>query len=386
MGLFGSKSSVNPPVLGELSESDIQTIPGVFYGGNNPVIYEANQKEKTSSVSDAAGDRVSYPRKIEQPAAPLPLRKSRVLWILVAVGILGVGGVSAYYVNQYLSFQNVAIPSILKNTTSTQVQVVSSSTSSTSSTLVSTSSSTTLFAPTSTPSLTSNFLDFPPLNLGNTSDIDLDQLTDIEEALYSIDSGTWDTDGDGYYDGQEIVNLYNPKGFAPVKLIDSGLLREYVNPFSDYRIYYPIVWQRGGVDPEEKQVLFSSISGEYVEFRVFEKSPGTTFADWFKINAPQEQFSSLLQFTNRFLVLGWRRSDNLVVYFDTSTYVYVGIYHQPDSRAPIPYRSTFEMMYQSFRPSGNTNSIPLQVPLVTPSSSNNLNTSSMETSTMSVSS
>ena len=41
-------------------------------------------------------------------------------------------------------------------------------------------------------------LDFPRMIFSKASDIDADKLTDIEEELFGTDSGTWDTDGDGY--------------------------------------------------------------------------------------------------------------------------------------------------------------------------------------------
>jgi len=212
--------------------------------------------------------------------------------------------------------------------------------------------------------LSSLFLEFPPFNTANTSDLDGDGLTDIEEELYGTDSGMWDTDGDGYYDGQEVVNLYNPRGFAPVRLVDSGLVREYVNPFAGYRVYYPIQWQRGSVDSEDLHVLFSAAGGEYVAIRVFEKTLDMTFVDWFGMYAEGQQFNQLVSFTNRFSVQGWKRTDGLVAYFENQRFVFVMSYYQPDSRAPVPYRSTMEMMFQSFRPSETTVEIPEQLPIV----------------------
>ncbi len=42
------------------------------------------------------------------------------------------------------------------------------------------------------------------------SDVDSDKLTDIEEAVYGSDAKKLDTDADGYPDGSEVSNLYNP--------------------------------------------------------------------------------------------------------------------------------------------------------------------------------
>ncbi len=362
MGLFGSKATTSSgSTLPSQGTLNIQKIPDIFYGGSNPVIYEQQSRsDKVSGTSREASLAVSKPSSATSATG----RKSRMVWTIAIAGILVTGGVSAYYIIQYRSATQPSQRTVSVTTPGddSTLPVISSTTST-----ISAATTTAIIISSTTPSLTSNFLEFPPINLGSTADVDLDQLTDIEEATYGIDSGTWDTDSDGYYDGQEIVNLYNPRGFAPVKLIDSGLVLEYVNPFSEYRVYYPIGWQKGSVDPGDRHVLFSTISGEFVEVRVFEKTPDVTFSTWFERNAPQEQFNLLTPFTNRFGFEGWKRNDGLVIYFDTSSYIFVLIYRQSDNRSPIPYRSTLEMMYQSFRPTATNRTIPEQTLLEIPS-------------------
>ncbi len=372
MGLFRSKSSPLSESVSTPESLDIQKIPDVFYGGNNPVIYETSPTPKsTGIVSDRAvipATTSARPSQFTEPVKPIPV--SKLIWVVVIVGIIVVGGASAYFVIQYLSARENVITSTSTSSLPTSIPTTTLATTTSvimaSSTLSSVSSTTsTSGGTTSTPSLTTNFLEFPPMNLGTTADIDLDRVTDIEEVLYSTDSGGWDTDEDGYYDGLEITNLYNPRGFAPVRIVDSGLVREYINQFSGYRIYYPMQWQQGAVDPEARQVLFSAMTGEYVEVRVFPKSANITFADWFQLNAPGEQFGSLSPFANRFGIEGFRRSDNLVAYFSTDLYVFTLLYRQSDSRAPVPFRTTFEMMYQSFRPSQTSAQLPEQQPIET---------------------
>ncbi len=358
MGLFGSKTTSVQPHLNS-GDLTIQRIPDIFYGGNNPVIYDP-VSDKTSSVVNSK-IAVRPNNSVPKPGNQIE-KKSRILWVIIGLGVLVIGGASAYYFYQYRSTQNTAVVVPQNNNSNS----VSTNTSSSISPVITTSSTTIDEAPSTTPSLSSNFLEFPPVNLGTTSDTDLDQLTDIEEVLYGLDSGTWDSDQDGYFDGQEMSNLYSARGGAPMKLVDSGLVGEYINDFSGYRMYYPLQWSQGGVDTEEKHMLFSAISGEYVEVRVFQKTANTTFAQWFQINAPGEQFNLLSTFTNRFGVEGWKRSDGLVVYFDTPSYVFTIIYQQLQPTAPIPYRTTVEMMYQSFRPTATSRTIPDQIPLVVP--------------------
>lgn len=374
MGLFGVKAVLPSGATQSPQVAlNIQKIPDVFYGGNNPVIYEPNISEKTTLIS---GDskKIIPRRPVPSITSSVPFYKSKLFWIIFGLGVVVIVGASVYYVMQYQSASRLSQNNVV-NTPSVTTPVIQTTPDPTVPTSVVTTTSSSS-APLIPSSLTSNFLEFPPINLGSTADSDLDQLTDSEEEVYSIDSGTWDTDKDGYYDGQEIVNLYNPQGFAPVKLIDSGLVREYVNVFSGYRVYYPMPWQRGSVDLQDKQVLFSAISGEFIEVRVFEKTPNTTFVQWFQINATGEQFNQLSIFSNRFGFEGWKRNDGLVVYFDTPSFVFVMIYHQSDTRAPVPYRSTMEMMYESFRPTATTRTIPEQTPLELPTDVNTPSVSS----------
>jgi len=211
-------------------------------------------------------------------------------------------------------------------------------------------------------SLEEQAIDFPRIISSDSADVDNDSLTDIEEETFATDSGSWDTDNDGYYDGQEVVNLYNPKGFAPVRLIDSGLIQEYVNPNWQYRIYYPITWERGVVDEQARQVLFSSITGDFVEVLVYNLKLDEDFINWFTRKAEGQQYTDIIKFKNRFAEEGYKRRDGLVAYFVTDKNVYVIVYH-PGVTGFVSFRQTVEMMINSFRPSKTIFEIPDQVVL-----------------------
>ncbi|MBU1907595.1 fibronectin type III domain-containing protein, partial [Patescibacteria group bacterium] len=61
----------------------------------------------------------------------------------------------------------------------------------------------------------------PPAGL----DSDSDGITDLEETLFGTYTRNPDTDGDGFLDGNEVFHLYNPAGNAPVRLLDSALVK-----------------------------------------------------------------------------------------------------------------------------------------------------------------
>ena len=273
------------------------------------------------------------------------------------------GLISWYYINDYNKTKAKLIAQNNKNSANTNNNSQQNNTNNQVVTTVPTStvqSTTTEQLATTTPSLENLFLEFPPILTLDISDIDSDSLTDIEEEIFDTDSGTWDSDGDNYYDGQEIYNLYNPKGKAPVKLIDSGLIKEYVNPNLGYRLYYPSSWQKGAVDSAETQVLFTASTGEYVEVRFFKKEQGQSLLDWFSRYAEGQNYSDLSSFKNRFDEIAMIRKDSLTAYFEGDNYIYTIIYHTKD-RGPVFYRHVMQVIYQSFRLPSTTTSLPEQV-------------------------
>ncbi|HOX60932.1 MAG TPA: hypothetical protein PLV72_02925 [Candidatus Magasanikbacteria bacterium] len=328
----------------------IRVIPDEFYGGKDPVIYSPHTATKSSATKDVRAQDIKKTVQVGQVSR----FAGRKFMIIAAGGVflIGVIGGSVYYLrptsnpvpeNGLPAVVDIVPPTAEVPTTTPIVEVAE---------VVPTS---TLVVSISQPGR----LEFPNLQITDAADMDSDALTDFEEDSFGTDPGKWDTDSDGYYDGQELVNLYNPLGFAPVKLIDSGLVAEYVNPVLQYRLYYPINWQIGEVDSAANQVLFSTISGDFIEVAVFEKNSTDTFADWFARSAAGQQFTDVVPFTNRFQESGYRRKDGLVAYFMNTNRVYVFIYH-PGSANIVSYRHIVQMMYSSFRPGRTIVEIPDQ--------------------------
>lgn len=379
MNFFKKKNQVAPPEA-NLSEVQVSMMPEAFYGGKDPVVYSSGvlssaKKNRppvetlTPPVSASIGTSPTSAASSD-PTLPVAWWKKRRTPYIIGGGIflLAAAGISWYYLASANPTSVVTQPTsefptdVLPPPVPAEVvvpvtipEVVPAPDGMPSSSPIASSLST-----------TSSFgqLQFPPTSLVGTADLDTDGLTDTEEEVFGTDSGTRDTDKDGYYDGQEVMNLYNPKGLAPVKLIDSGLVLEYVNPTWRYRVYYPTAWTTGNVDPAANQVLFSTITGDYVELRVFEKLFSESFPDWFAVTARGEQFTDMAPFVNRFTQDGWKRQDGLVFYFPTDTKVFVFIYH-PASSA-ISYGHILRMMAESFRPEKTTMDIPSQPVLPQP--------------------
>ncbi|MFA7244581.1 MAG: hypothetical protein WC070_00150 [Candidatus Magasanikbacteria bacterium] len=379
--MFGKKKNT---VKKEEPNLNVTVIPEVFYGGQDPYIYKVDNEQISNNNVSKKTEKIDHKLKVAQQKNNQ--KDKKLFWIVSIVSfIIVVSGITWYYLAPYYKARKISLEntnnSQNNNTEIINIDVLPIKTVTTTEDIVSTTSTLEELV-SSTPSLQNVFLQFPAILTLDTADIDADSLTDLEEEVFGTDSGTWDSDKDNYYDGQEVYNLYNPKGLAPVKIIDSGLVNEYKNNYSGYRLYYPNTWQKGAVDAVETQVLFSSANGDYIEVRVFKKDVGQQFISWFSRYAEGQNYSDLQSFKNRFSESSWLRKDSLVSYFEDSNYIFVMVYH-PKDRGPVAYRHVMQMMYQSFRMPKTDTVLPEQIiyPSTTSSTTNVSNTVNFVTNT-----
>jgi hypothetical protein len=359
---FGKKKKTTAPP--PQAEARMHVIPDIFYGGNDPVIYHASAGQGPAS-SHTSTTRTASPGLTKPESGSWFVGRKKI--VVIALGgsvLLCIIGVSAWYYVSKATSQlavvpteqvKVPIPDRVPEVVLPEEVIDSATTTVASEEVEQPEVSIPEIEPVS----------FPRILLIDAPDTDADELTDDEEVLFGTNQDVWDTDKDGYYDGQEVANLYNPNGLAPVKLIDSGLVTEYLNPIWKYRTYYPASWQVGQVDPEGRQILLSTLSGDFIEIRVFSRVPGMSFQDWFATSVEGETFQDILPITNRFLEQGWKRKDGLVAYFLSDTFVTVLIYH-PGVTGAVAYRHVMNVAVQSFRPTKSSVNIPDQVVLPEP--------------------
>ena len=349
---------------GDESKTDdklsVYTIPKEFYGGGNPVIRFRNVEKNIGQENPVAAPATIKAAPIMPKAAPSPASPKTAVgffgnWKLMAISAVGLfviflGGAGFYY---WRTMQPAPVKTTPKQqpavTKPNPVPVVATEVPTTSPVIAATSTETVPDASaTTTQALDGGVLEFPSILLGSSADLDNDGLTDSEEELFGTDPGKADTDGDGYEDGTEVYNLYSPTVIAPTRLIATDAAKEFLNPSFSYKIYYPSSWAVGNVDPEYRDMLFSTITGENVEVRVFDKQPNQTFEDWFAIWAKGEQLGSLKDFVTVFKGHGRARTDNLVYYFEDDKKIYVILYHVTNSSV-VNYRDVITMMARSFR-------------------------------------
>lgn len=180
-------------------------------------------------------------------------------------------------------------------------------------------------------------------------DTDVDGLTDAEEVLLGTDIGLKDTDADGYDDRTELLNLYNPTGIAPQRLIDAGLVYAYEHPIDHWEIYVPTKWSVRATDQEQQEVVIATgVAGEDIAVAVLQNPQRLPFPEFAvgEFNVPDAGNPSA--FRTRRGAQGFRYADPKFAYFIPAPDRTLTISHRLSS-IPPRYPHLFEMIVQSFR-------------------------------------
>lgn len=353
--MFGNKQKNKGPEL----DVAVESIPIEFYGGVNPAVsFRSTKKEVELSTSPTGLEKKVFDKENAVGGGskfhPANLLASPKFLLLTALGLFVLFGAGAgvYYWQKLRNTQvSIKNPVVTSTTGFNQFELVEAATTTTV-----TTTTTIIEGATITPSEEGGLISifdvpptYPSVVLGQSIDTDSDGLSDVAEELFLTDLGVPDSDKDKYTDSHEIYNLYNPIGAEPRKLIDSGLVVEFINPTFKYKVYYPKNWAVGNIDESYQDVLFSTLTGESIEVRAIDKDiTDTSFNSWFAKWAPNEKISDLAEFETAFKDKGWQRKDNLVYYFETPRRVYVMLYHTTDSSI-VNFEMVIKMMARSFR-------------------------------------
>ncbi len=176
-------------------------------------------------------------------------------------------------------------------------------------------------------------------------DADNDSLTDAEEALLGTNPKLADTDGDGYQDGKELVNLYNPAGSG--KIITNLRIKKYTNNIYNYSLYYPAQWSTetlGGLN----SVMFKIDEGQFIQIIAEENPEKKNVFEWYKA----ETGLNFIKPEQKVYKAGWqgvRSQDGLTIYLQNpaSDHIFVLTYNI-GLETVLSYEHIFEMMVNSF--------------------------------------
>lgn len=180
-------------------------------------------------------------------------------------------------------------------------------------------------------------------------DSDEDDLTDVEEIMYGTQFEKPDTDEDGFFDGEEIANLYSP--LAPEEsLLASGLVEIYTNSIFQYQIFYPKQWTVNPVDEEGAVVMFTSPSNQFVEVVVEERPPEITdVASWYMAQVPGLKREDIEQVrVGKEMLSGIKSTDGSTVYIIDGENIIAFSYHVGIDKE-ADYVTTWQMMIRSWQ-------------------------------------
>lgn len=181
-------------------------------------------------------------------------------------------------------------------------------------------------------------------------DRDGDTLTDIEEGLYKTKTAIADTDKDGFWDGQEIANLYDPLKKSAGNLRASGLVKIYNNETYKYSVLYPASWKVVPLGGSDQEVTFVSDNKEFIEIAIMDNSEAMTATEWYLKQIPPELVSKTERiWANNFM--GIKSLDGLNVYLTPISgdrnFIY-SISYMVGSHTHVSFPVTFQMMVRSF--------------------------------------
>ncbi len=176
-------------------------------------------------------------------------------------------------------------------------------------------------------------------------DTDSDGLTDREEALYGTDARNPDTDGDTFLDGNEVFHRYDPLGFAPSTLLDTGSVVEYRSEVGGYALTYPRQWSL--TSTEGAGITLRAQTGATIGVIDYGKSAEQAFSAWLGEVYPQIVSTDLKQGLTKAGYVSYTTDDQRTAFLVFDSRVVVFTYTLGNSLV-IDYLQTFQMMVNSF--------------------------------------
>jgi len=328
-------------------EVQIITIPDEFFGGADPTV-RFKKTEKVVDLNKNAGTiapNEREKRKLDESTAKGSFFTGTKVWIIggIALFILAIAGASLYY--WWIGRQATTPQPVINNN---PVVVTTRPTTTATEPIVAVPTTTATTTPETPVVIKESGLILPSKLSMESADIDNDGVSDTAEEIFGSDPGNPDTDADSYNDGHELYYLYNPNGIEPMKVIDSGVVKLFKSGNFNYSLYYPTNWLAASVDIEGRQMLFTTLNGEYIEARVFDMTPGQALVDWFAVNAPPDSLTNYADIESRFGARGKMRNDGLVYLYVSGERVYALVYHEIQENF-VSYKKVLEVMARSFQ-------------------------------------
>ena len=311
--------------LGVQKDPTIYTIPEQFYG-----LAVKAELPKVSAGTVVPASVASAPRPPAAPVAPVlpagPHGKPSKKWLLIPAAavllVLGMGTLVWWFLRPEPRPQP-ALPSVTLPVPE----------------------------PVPAPEAATTTPEVPPQSNDKAADQDGDGLSNAEEQLYGTGPLNNDTDGDGYSDGLEVTNLYNPAGFKPTKLIEAGLVTPYASATAPFQVLYPTSWKIGPAPTKAEGLEVADPETADSLAVVAEENPDKQLLlDWYLSRNPGVSAGQVRQFTTKTgleVLQGPESPGSLQAYVDLGDR---NLYRLSYATGPegLLFRTTFAMFVHSF--------------------------------------
>ncbi len=177
-------------------------------------------------------------------------------------------------------------------------------------------------------------------------DSDGDELTDIEENLYQTNSTLPDSDGDGYDDLAELLNLYDPAKPGGARLLDSELVEVYSNINYNYSLIYPASWIVRSLTADNREVIFTSAIGEFIQVIIQQNPLSLSAYNWYVNQNPGAGSSKLTTLLIDDLP-ALQSADGLTTYLGAGSNIYI-ITYNIGTNQQMNFYSTYRLFLETF--------------------------------------
>lgn len=172
-------------------------------------------------------------------------------------------------------------------------------------------------------------------------DGDADKLTDAEESLYGTNTSVADSDGDGYADGAEFLNFFNPAAKGESITKNAGIVAV---PWNGWSVLIPSTWVVSA-DPQDSSIgVFTTGSKTRFTAQARANASRQSLADWIGSGSV-----GMTSFTTKNGLQAMQSSDGLTTYLAAGDTILIVIYDL-NGDPSYDYRTTYLMMVNAFRP------------------------------------
>ncbi|MFH1890442.1 MAG: hypothetical protein ABIJ91_02670 [Candidatus Kuenenbacteria bacterium] len=182
-------------------------------------------------------------------------------------------------------------------------------------------------------------------NFSPAIDSDNDGLTDQEEELYKTNKDNPDTDGDGYNDGEEAANIYDPIRAGDAKLFNSDLMSAYNSTAFNFNLLYPLDFQ---IKESGNNVYFYAPTEEFIAVIIEENNDYSNIQEWYVGQFGTDGLDAQFQEIDINNTAAIKSTDGLRAYVMLDEKIYSFIYNI-GLRSDANYMTTFGMMIKSFK-------------------------------------